>query len=83
MAIDNFYLVTIEPEGLGCVREVMPVPDKAINPLRAVRDWGSHVAGSLRNWAKIGHRDWPCPRCGTIVRAGMRECVLCGHEFDI
>ena len=44
--------------------------------------WPTRVRQSLTQWLKIGYRDWPCPRCGTIVRAGQRQCVLCGHDFS-
>lgn len=42
----------------------------------------SMASGTWR-WLRIGYRDWECPRCGTIVRAGQRQCVLCGNDFDV
>lgn len=39
---------------------------------------------AVAHWVvEAGHKDRECGRCGTIVRAGTRQCLLCSNDFDI
>lgn len=51
-------------------------------PARAGTALVTGVARAGRWLASAGHKDRPCSRCGTIVRAGQRQCVLCSYNFD-
>lgn len=67
---------------LASTERAVKAPSAAI-PRRIGGALVSSVAGVGKWLANAGHKDRPCGRCGTIVRAGQRQCVLCSNSFDI
>jgi hypothetical protein len=52
-------------------------------PKRVGRALTSSASRAARWVVEAGHKDRPCGRCGTLVRAGQRQCVLCSYDFSI